>query len=110
MTNEDNLARSLAESVEAEASNLRNFKPPMTDFEKLLNAGEKLLRHQQDRAAKAETEYETRRTDLLNHYRSVIQAQHREAEEQLRQLDMAHTANMEQIARTITSLKGLRGS
>lgn len=107
---EDNLARSLAESVEAEASNLRNFKPPMSDFDKLLHAGERLLRHQQERAAKAEHDYQEQRTALISRYRMAIELQQREAEDQVRLLDQAHTLNMEQIARTITSLKGLRGS
>jgi len=109
MANEDNAARAV--ETTDEAPNLLRLKPQheVTDFDKLLNAGEKLLRLQQDRLSKAESDYQKQRTELIERYRASIERTKREAEDQVRLLDQAHAANAAMLERTITSLKGLRG-
>jgi len=116
MTNEDNLAKAIDQSI-AEAQpeptgNLLKLKPTndISDFDKLLNAGERLLRLQQDRLSKAEGDYQKHRTEMIERYRASVERLKREAEEHVRLLDQAHVNNVTQIERTITALKGLRGS
>jgi len=107
---EDNLART--EAPAGEQQNLLKLKPVPTDvsdFDKLLATGERLLRHKQEQLSRAEGDYQRQRVELIERYRAMVERTKREAEEQVRLLDQAHVNNVALIERTITALKGLRG-
>ena len=82
----------------------------VSDFDRLIATGEKLLRYQQARVSAAESEYQKARTALVDDCRVKIDKLRIQTEEELRQLDISHGQRMEQLERTITALKGLRGA
>lgn len=108
---DDNLAKAMT----AAAAEIGNDPIPMrkpgdlTDFDRLITAGEKLLHHQQQKAIRAQSDYQKTRTRILDDYRVQMDRQRIQAEEDLRQLDNEHKQIMAQYERTIMALKGLRG-
>ena len=81
----------------------------VSNFDKLMGGAARLLRHQQDRLTQAENDYNSQRTELENRYRLMAAQLVRDSEQQMELLDRAHAANVAELQRTITSLKGLNG-
>jgi hypothetical protein len=114
---EDNLARSIETAVEeinAEPpQSLPRLKPTLndaSDFDRLLATGERLLRHQQDKLVGEKALYEEARTSLVNGYAAAQAKLERDTADAAHRLLLEHNAKVAQIERTITALKGLRGS
>lgn len=87
---------------------MRTSLQEVSDFDKLLATGEKLLRYQQERAIQAESEYQKDRTAIIDGCRVKMDRLKQQTEDELRILDAGHRHRMLQFERTIKALKGLR--
>lgn len=81
----------------------------ITDFDRLLAVGEKLLRQRQEKALQTESDYQKARTRVLNDCRTQMERLKIATEEELRRLDKEHDKDMREHERTIMALKGMRG-
>lgn len=81
----------------------------LSEFDRLLATGQRQLQNQQARAISLESEYQKKRTAVIDGFRVRMEGIKIETEEEVRRLDNEHREEMEQINRTISVLKAMRG-
>ena len=80
----------------------------VSDIERLMNTGERLLREQQDKLVGEKASYEEARTNLVNAYAAATAKLDRDTADAAHRLLLEHNARVNEIERLIAKLKALR--
>jgi len=80
----------------------------VSEVERLLQTGDRLLKNQQDRLVREEADYETTRTHIMNEYNSKVAALDQATKETLYQLHVEHEQKIADIKRLIVKLTAMR--
>ena len=80
----------------------------VTDIERLMNTGERLLREQQNKLVGERANYEEGRVNMLNAYAANLAKLERDTADALHQLQQDHQGRVADIERLIAKLKALR--
>jgi hypothetical protein len=116
MTDEDKINEALKdiqfdprrEEVTGDKVSLRPNGRQVTDIERLMNTGERLLREQQDRLVGEKANYEEGRVNMLNAYAASLAKLERQTADALHRLQQDHQGRTAEIERLIVKLKALR--
>jgi hypothetical protein len=99
------LQQAMQASLDREAAPLAS-----NDGQRLIEAGDKLLRSQQARLIAVQAEHERSRTERINYYRGEMQRLSDEAEHELLLMDRQLAGTVSKIVAMITKLKAMRGA
>jgi len=80
----------------------------VSDIERLMNTGERLLREQQDKLVGEKANYEEARTSLVNAYAAAQAKLDRDTADRAHRLLLEHNDRVAEIERLIAKLKALR--
>ena len=109
MTDEDKINEALKDvQFDARRADVTVPKRQVTDIEKLMNTGERLLREQQDKLVGEKATYEEARTSLVNAYAAATAKLDRDTADRAHRLLLEHNDRVAEIERLIAKLKALR--